>query len=855
MVGNGQKRFLKQNLAFRFGQKAVLFLILFFAQRSIQADVEVFKDPQMSSTFLESSISSPREFPPAPHWSQISPTTKPLSPVSGKSLWLKIQIPPTHQIKDPVLTFERIYTRFDYFVNEQKLHSFGHLGGYPGVPFQILELPSSQTISTVYLKVDSKLARIGPLGSPRVAARSDVVASLIRDDAAGAFVVSVLFLIGLSGIVLFAFHRNVKTYLYLALFSISAGFYFFARLRSRPLFEIDPVWSGALGLLGLYATPCFFVGFYREIFSQKFVKVLEKMQWAAAIFSLTATIGSFLTPTGPLDFLFPFYAFAVPMFSYVLYHSVRKLSEQQDRKTFFAGLSALFLAGLWEAGREAKLFQSTVQVFQWGFLAFVLSLVTLQGRFFAGLFALAHENAVAAAMAKERLERVLTTTQELAKTHSYKALIHVVADALVSELDLASQNVSIDFFISVGESAEHDGVVHHFRYIFSKDDSKSELFEIVPEPVGGAHTHQASKVTSLPGIFSKDDALAAGIGEDPTTVLTIPLHSMGFLGAVAIRKHGGGSFKIEDRTHLTKFVNSLSASLMIALQNLEYVTEVKQKAVIDHEIDAAMTLQAALLPEPMNLSGIDYSSFCRSAGKTGGDWYGYFHSEKRNRLYITVGDVTGHDFAASIMTGVAAGAVKAWEQNDADHFESAAESLEEVASVANRVMCASNKGLKFMTMVFICLEIDNGRIWIVNAGHPQPFLISSQGKLSPLICAGNLLGQDENSNYKATSHELSAGDSIFIYTDGLFENKGPTLKSLTKKMFSKAVVEPCSSEEMMKKVLSVSQEIWLDYPADDDVTMVAIKWCPAAQGVIQGTPESDLDVQLPSTAKSGAQVA
>lgn len=160
---------------------------------------------------------------------------------------------------------------------------------------------------------------------------------------------------------------------------------------------------------------------------------------------IAATIGSTFTKTGPLDFLLPFYLLSIPVFAIILYHSIKHLRYSEQSKIFFTGVACIFITGLWEVARELKFSSGTFPIFIWGFLGFVLSLTTMQGRFFATLFHSAKDSAAAADNARERLERVLVCTQELGRTRNYKSLIMLFADAIINELNLRNEKISIDF--------------------------------------------------------------------------------------------------------------------------------------------------------------------------------------------------------------------------------------------------------------------------------------------------------------------------------------------------------------------------------------------------------------------------
>lgn len=69
-------------------------------------------------------------------------------------------------------------------------------------------------------------------------------------------------------------------------------------------------------------------------------------------------------------------------------------------------------------------------------------------------------------------------------------------------------------------------------------------------------------------------------------------------------------------------------------------------------------MQLALLPNREPPPEVKIAFHYRSAEKMGGDWVSYEFDERMGRLYMCVGDVTGHGIPFALVTAAAAGAVK-----------------------------------------------------------------------------------------------------------------------------------------------------------------------------------------------------
>jgi serine phosphatase RsbU (regulator of sigma subunit) len=777
--------------------------------------------------FADSAIELPSEVPQE-GWLSFDSVRSNLTPQKSKSLWIKFRISDLKTRQDRSLGFEKVYTRFKFFKNDELIESFGTAGGYAGLPPQLIQLPSAEKNTLFFMKTDSDHTRIGPVGMIRLGQRSEFILDYFQKDAIKLAVISCLGLLSLAGFILFALYRNVTTYLYLALFSLCGLLYLMAGLQSRLIIGLNPVALGHAGYLALYCAPYFFIEFYRRIFSLSSIPLyLSVLRRISLAFPFLALMSAFYLPLGLLSALTFYYLTAVPLFLGILYHSATSLRKHPYSPTFFAGFILLLLAGVWEAANEVRIINSNIKVLPAGLLGFYLTLTTMQGQFFAQLFRTAKQNAEREAIAKQRLQRVLECTNILAQSRDYRSLFESVAKNISSELQITKEIFSIDFIFSDIKASVNDNsndTLHHFTYQVISPEEPGILNEVIQDGNRRTSENQRDKLTSLPGIYS------AGLHDSlggPSSTLTVPIDFGVFYGAVVVRKYGVSEvseFSIAEREEFISFINSIAAALIISLKNIDYVIDVKKKAIMDSQLDAARAQQFALLPNAPEIENISFRSFNRSAGKTGGDWHDCFFDDHNQRLFVTIGDVTGHDFASSIITGVAAGAVRAWKEHSRNSTYPAPQALEEIARLTNRVLCSSSQGLKFMTMIFMCLELETGMLHVVNAGHPHPFHLSGANKPLSLAISGHILGQSVEHGFKSESVQLQSNDQIFLYTDGLFDNESLRGEKLKRRTFLNFWSEVGDFESRFDDFVTEINNIWKDTELEDDVTCVLLGW-------------------------------
>ena len=93
--------------------------------------------------------------------------------------------------------------------------------------------------------------------------------------------------------------------------------------------------------------------------------------------------------------------------------------------------------------------------------------------------------------------------------------------------------------------------------------------------------------------------------------------------------------------------------------------------------------------------------------------------------------------------------------------------VDELVSRANRLLCESNLGSLYVTLV--CGKVTaTGEIELCNAGHLPPLFIRN-GEARRIDANGIPVGLFRESRYTMTRLTARSGDNLVLYTDGLCE--------------------------------------------------------------------------------------
>jgi serine phosphatase RsbU (regulator of sigma subunit) len=208
---------------------------------------------------------------------------------------------------------------------------------------------------------------------------------------------------------------------------------------------------------------------------------------------------------------------------------------------------------------------------------------------------------------------------------------------------------------------------------------------------------------------------------------------------------------------------SLLATALLAATGLRLYVRGRR---LEEQIEIARQVQSRLLPNPtLQLPNVQISTEYKPSEEVGGDFYDVFPSET-NGFSVLIGDVSGKGIPAALLMGVIHGAVRTalWQSAAAGH--------EQESRRLNRLLCEHASGNQFASMFWCVYDEPLRSLRYVNAGHCPPFLISKRdGKLvtTRLDEGGPVLGLFPDALYEAATVEVSSGDLLMMYSDGLVE--------------------------------------------------------------------------------------
>ena len=210
-------------------------------------------------------------------------------------------------------------------------------------------------------------------------------------------------------------------------------------------------------------------------------------------------------------------------------------------------------------------------------------------------------------------------------------------------------------------------------------------------------------------------------------------------------------------------IDQMEGQIQDYIGSITRITAEKER--INTELKLATRIQAGMLPHIFppfpQRDEFDIYATMEPAKEVGGDFYDFFLVDD-DHLCMVMADVSGKGVPAALFMM----ASKIRLQNNAMLGRSPAEILTEV----NEAICANNREEMFVTTWLGILEISTGKLTAANAGHEYPVLMHANGEFELYKDKhGFVIGGMEGVRYKQYELQLSPGDKLFLYTDGVPE--------------------------------------------------------------------------------------
>ena len=234
---------------------------------------------------------------------------------------------------------------------------------------------------------------------------------------------------------------------------------------------------------------------------------------------------------------------------------------------------------------------------------------------------------------------------------------------------------------------------------------------------------------------------------------------------------------------------------------------------------AAQRIQERLLPQsPPQVPGLEIAGACFAAEYAAGDYYDFL-TLPDGSVGLVIADVMGHGVGPALLMATTSAYIRA--------LAAASLPMAEIVTQTNNMLCEQTDGSWFITLLFCRLDPARGSFHYVNAGHPRPHVIDSDGELKATSQAGGLpLGMVPDREYvEAQFADLVIGDTILLLTDGLFEARPPNGELFGKQRVLDVICahRDNSAAEILQRIRREVCSFTKVDSLQDDLTMIVVK--------------------------------
>ncbi len=269
---------------------------------------------------------------------------------------------------------------------------------------------------------------------------------------------------------------------------------------------------------------------------------------------------------------------------------------------------------------------------------------------------------------------------------------------------------------------------------------------------------------------------------------------------------------------LAECINKMTGNLKDYIQKIEMAELEKRK--LSSELGIARTIQysslPAIFPPYPEREDFDIYASMQTAKDVGGDFYDFFFIDSDNLVILTA-DVSGKGIPAALFMMTAKTLIK--------NLAKTKMPIEDLIFKVNNSLCKSNKQGFFVTLFYALVDLKEGKVYYINAGHNPP-LLRSDGKFKYIDTESNIaLGVVENFIFQSSEFSIKKDDLIFLYTDGVTEamnsqgvlyGAGNLLDALNK------AYKTFGPKKYIEKIKKDIEDYTQGAEQTDDITMLAL---------------------------------
>jgi serine phosphatase RsbU (regulator of sigma subunit) len=215
-----------------------------------------------------------------------------------------------------------------------------------------------------------------------------------------------------------------------------------------------------------------------------------------------------------------------------------------------------------------------------------------------------------------------------------------------------------------------------------------------------------------------------------------------------------------------RLLASVASQAGIAMRSISMAEKMAERMEVERrseqEMQIARQVQSRLLPQqaPM-LPTLECAGKCIQTRAVGGDYYDFLDFGS-GRLGLVLADIAGKGISAALL-------MANLQANLRGQYALALEDLPGLLRSVNHLFYKNTESNNYATTFFAVYDDESRTLRYVNCGHNPPILLRANGDVERLEATATVLGLFAEWDCAVAERQLSAGDLLVIYTDGVSE--------------------------------------------------------------------------------------
>jgi len=236
---------------------------------------------------------------------------------------------------------------------------------------------------------------------------------------------------------------------------------------------------------------------------------------------------------------------------------------------------------------------------------------------------------------------------------------------------------------------------------------------------------------------------------------------------------------------------------------------------LQQELTESQEIQEALLPKDLpQIDGIEIAVAWQPARAVGGDYFDVLKFDDRHSA-ICIADAAGKGMPAALLMSNVQAVLKS--------FAAAGVAPNELCAQVNSVLCHNMVPHRFISCFYALLDTQTRKLSYANAGHCPPMLVR-RGTCMRMKEGGPVLGIFPDRGYLPGEIELSSGDTLVFFTDGVTEARDAAGDEFGEERLQELLTlgGEFSARELRDVIMAAVGE-FSDGPVQDDATLMIVK--------------------------------